>query len=170
MGNDVTLWRAAIGRFYNKGQCIAGRATFCTYPLKGIYSDIMHKLHQILYIIKYFVLKFECNGTKIHLTFLITLSCCHLLIVNKERHYHNSSFERCNFIDGQLNMPHFYQLLLLAGDIELNPGPTNDSGGCLSIMHQNIRSIRNKMDYIKDNFLDFDILCFTETHLSVDIW
>ncbi len=38
-----------------------------------------------------------------------------------------------------------------------------------SVLHQNIRSIRNKMEYIRDNFLDFNMLCFTETHLSADI-
>lgn len=57
-------------------------------------------------------------------------------------------------------------LLLLSGDIESNPGPENAT---LSIFHQNIRSIRNKFEYIKDNFLDYDILCFTETKLSFDI-
>ena len=46
-------------------------------------------------------------------------------------------------------------LLLEAGDIERNPGPTtiNDS---LSILHCNIRSIRNKLDYITENLLDFE--------------
>jgi exonuclease III len=40
----------------------------------------------------------------------------------------------------------------------------------LSILHLNIRSIRNKTEYIDAHFSDFDILCFTETHLdgSVD--
>ena len=56
-------------------------------------------------------------------------------------------------------------LLLQSGDIEQNPGPSNLEN-CLSICHCNIRSIRNKLDFIKDNFLDFDILCFTETHLN----
>ena len=54
-------------------------------------------------------------------------------------------------------------LLLLSGDIELNPGP--DSNCSLSVLHLNVRSIRNKLDYIK-NLCDFDILCFTETHLT----
>ena len=59
-------------------------------------------------------------------------------------------------------------LLLEAGGIELNPGPdtTNSS---VSILHSNIRSIRNKLDYISDNFLDFDILCFTESRLDANI-
>ena len=40
-------------------------------------------------------------------------------------------------------------LIVLAGDIKENPGPTNESTKekCLSILHQNIRSIRNKFEY-----------------------
>ena len=56
-------------------------------------------------------------------------------------------------------------LLIIALDIELNPGPQHAIAD-LSVTHLNIRSIRNKLDYIKDNFLDFNILCFTETHLD----
>ena len=56
-------------------------------------------------------------------------------------------------------------LLLVASDIEQNPGPPNFLSD-LSVLHLNIRSIRNKMEYIIDNFLDFDILCFSETHLG----
>ena len=61
-------------------------------------------------------------------------------------------------------------LLLRAGDVESNPGPvfhsnTNDNG-CLSIAHLNIRSIRNKLNYVTDHLSDFDIICFTETHLD----
>ena len=44
-------------------------------------------------------------------------------------------------------------LLLQAGDIETNPGPENIYD--LSIVHLNIRSIRNKIEYISDNLLDF---------------
>lgn len=59
-------------------------------------------------------------------------------------------------------------LLILSGDVEVNPGPQIFKHS-LSILHNNIRSLRNKMDYIKDNYLDFDILCFTETHLDDNI-
>ena len=63
-------------------------------------------------------------------------------------------------------------LVLMSGDVAENPGPCENPTGiqnCLSIAHLNIRSIRTKLDYIKDFFLDFDILCFTETHLTNDI-
>ena len=59
-------------------------------------------------------------------------------------------------------------LVLLSGDIELNPGPDLNDGS-VSILHCNTRSIRNKLDYIRDNFLDFEILCFTETHLDFTV-
>ena len=59
-------------------------------------------------------------------------------------------------------------LVLLSGDIELNPGPDLNDGS-VSILHCNTRSIRNKLDYIGDNFLDFEILCFTETHLDFTV-
>ena len=59
-------------------------------------------------------------------------------------------------------------LILEAGDVEKNPGP-NTTEHSLSIIHSNIRSIRNKFDFITEYFLDFDILCFAETHLDVNI-
>ena len=57
-------------------------------------------------------------------------------------------------------------LLILSGDIEENPGPILGHENCLSLLHQNIRGIKNKLDFIVDNFLDYDILCFTETKLN----
>lgn len=40
---------------------------------------------------------------------------------------------------------------------------------CAFLLHQNIRSIRNKLDNIKAHLFDFDIRCFTESKLFVDI-
>ena len=59
-------------------------------------------------------------------------------------------------------------LLLEAGDRGMNPGP-NIIINSLSILHSNIRSIRNKLDYITENFLYLDILCFTESNLDANI-
>ena len=60
--------------------------------------------------------------------------------------------------------------LLLFGDIEENPGPVNGRATStidtsLSILHLNIRSLRNKIEDIASIVEDFDIVCFTETHL-----
>ena len=42
-----------------------------------------------------------------------------------------------------------YVILLLAGDVEQNPGPEFVTYS-LSVFHANIRSIRNKFEYLKD--------------------
>ena len=57
-------------------------------------------------------------------------------------------------------------LLLLSGDVESNPGPIEH---CLSIIHSNIRSIRNKLEFIKNTLVDFDVLCSTESHFDASI-
>ena len=68
----------------------------------------------------------------------------------------------------QIRLTRFILLLLQAGDIERNPGPS-ETPQDLSIAHLNIRIIRNKLDYIKDNFLDFDIIGYSETHLDSSV-
>lgn len=64
-------------------------------------------------------------------------------------------------------------LVIMSGDVELNPGPisksTTNTNDSLSILHLNIRGIRNKLNYIMAELLDFDVLCFTETHLDATV-
>ena len=63
-------------------------------------------------------------------------------------------------------------LLLLAGDIELNPGPRGTPDlieNVLSIYHSNIRSLRYKVNSISNLIEEFNIVCFTETHLNNQI-
>ncbi|CAG2227127.1 unnamed protein product [Mytilus edulis] len=65
-----------------------------------------------------------------------------------------------------------YSLLLICGDIESNPGPggtPDPPEKTLSIFHGNIRSLRNKLNYITDIIEDFDIVFFTESHLDVNV-
>ena len=80
--------------------------------------------------------------------------------------YYTHSLLTLNFCNFQ-SLFIILMVLLQAGDIELNPGPETIHD--LSILHLNIRSIRNKVEYIVDNFLDFQILCFTETHLDANV-
>ena len=58
-------------------------------------------------------------------------------------------------------------ILLLSGDIELNPGPKY--GSVLDIIHLNIRSIRNKIEDLYKIVNEFDIVCFSETHLDNNV-
>lgn len=62
-----------------------------------------------------------------------------------------------------------YILLFLYGDIEPNPGPIEDNAYTLDILHLNVRSIRNKIENLLYLVSDFDILCFTESHLDANV-
>ena len=54
----------------------------------------------------------------------------------------------------------FILLFLEAGDIRMNPGP-NTINNSLSIYTATL-----ELDCITENLLDFDILCFSESHLD----
>ena len=59
------------------------------------------------------------------------------------------------------------KLLLRAGDIEANPGPSRtDTRSDLCIIHLNARSIKNKVDLIEAEANQFDIITVSETWLS----
>lgn len=62
-------------------------------------------------------------------------------------------------------------LLILSGDVETNPGPEHlhVTQFTLDIFHLNVRSIRNKFDQFLSLVSDYDILCFTESHLDYNI-
>ena len=78
-----------------------------------------------------------------------------------------SSSHVCNNINNLETAVLVWLLIILSVDVELNPGPDDTlREHCVSILHCNMRSIRNKLEYIIDNFCDFDCLCFTETHLD----
>ena len=102
--------------------------------------------------------KFVINVFDYLLKALIFLQCHLRIFINVINIFFNSCFKNNDF---KLIL---ICLLLEAGDVESNPGPT--SSYCLSLLHCNIRSIRNKLEYISDFFTDNDILCFTETHLN----
>lgn len=65
----------------------------------------------------------------------------------------------------------FYRLILLlmCMDIHSNPGPEQNEIHALDIVHLNTRSIRNKLDYLSNVVDSFQIVCFSETHLDVEI-
>jgi hypothetical protein len=66
------------------------------------------------------------------------------------------------------------QYNLITGNVEVNPGPelinhSSVSDNSISICNINIRSARNKLDFL-NNFTDeFDIIAVTETYLHPNI-
>ena len=104
---------------------------------------------------------------KVSMNFILHLSLCYFIKIMKQL--------LSVAVDAKTKFLHecFYYiliqlLLIISGDVEINPGP-NDTPHCLSVLSSNIRSIRNKLNYIKDNFLEFNVLCFTETHLDANV-
>ena len=66
----------------------------------------------------------------------------------------------------------FITIILLSGDIEINPGPKSSSRECFSICHWNLNSI-SAQSYTKVSLLtaynlihNFDIICVSETFLN----
>ena len=58
-------------------------------------------------------------------------------------------------------------LLLLANDVHPNPGPPlTQKSAELSVVHLNVRSIRNKLDVLAHEIKDYDIVTLSETWLS----
>jgi len=98
----------------------------------------------------------HCLNKRLDFTTALTLIIFHCT-------YCNSVTERQN--NDELNILYSIYcsiLLILSGDIEENPGPILGHENCLSLLHQHIRGIRNKLDFIVDNFLDYDVVCLTE--------
>ena len=62
-------------------------------------------------------------------------------------------------------------LILLSGDIQLNPGPTHrqTNSNKISIIHLNANRIKNKIDQIELQTKDIDIITVSETWLTPDI-
>jgi hypothetical protein len=64
------------------------------------------------------------------------------------------------------------QYILIIGNVEVNQGPELDnhsSDNSISICNINIRSARNRLDFL-NNFTDeFDIIAVTQTHLHPNI-
>ena len=61
-------------------------------------------------------------------------------------------------------------ILMCAGDVELNPGPfLTELDDNLSVIHNNIKSLRYKIDYLSVEAKDHDIITLSETWLNKDI-
>ena len=142
MGNSVVDYRAAIGLFYNKK--IKSGPVFS-------YRDSYLRL---------LITNLRCS--------LLVFCLCILQTVNP----------RINIVF-LLYVLHF---LLLIGTVHPNPGPMTDVGqnisfsnstlsseNYISICSINIRSIRNKLEFLNNFFEEFDLLAVSESHIDKDV-
>ena len=90
-------------------------------------------------VTKSYIGNISLNFTSLFIVFLYIRRLVYTLGINV--HESISNMETATYIIVQL-------LLILSGDIELNSGPTNLREHNVSVLHCNMRSIRNKLDII----------------------
>ena len=129
------------------------------------------------------VTKPKFTNTTIHPHFTrksYTLSLCHLNNIV-------FMYQLCLTVTVVIVFVWLVFLLLKAGDIKPNPGPISSSNssmssnqsislnesingsGHLSFIHYNVQSIFNKLDILRTEFAEFDILAFSESWLNPSI-
>ncbi|PJE77993.1 hypothetical protein CI610_03077 [invertebrate metagenome] len=112
------------------------------------YRYMIFRLRSVFFHFKIFV--FLTNVLK------STIAVCVNLLKNYRKTYMSNNYFLLILI----------LLLLQHMDIESNPGPVE---GELSVFHLNIRSVRNKLEYIENIAGEYDVICLTETHLDVEV-
>ena len=164
---EVNQWRSSIGLHYVKTH---GVILHCRYywSLESVFYCILSSL--ISYTLR-------CNRSMVCFIRQV-YSCFYLCFLHTTANF--ILISQVGLLSGYTNsddvclrtslLLYFLSLtILLSNDVEKNPGPEIDGNNNISIIHLNVRSIRNKFDYIVDFMSDFDILCFTETHFTNEI-
>ena len=182
-------FRAEIGLFYNVlHSCYSyGSRKKCDFPL-------MHQLlpsysHLITFsvlltvfplIILFSLIIGKTNLCKIFRTSYVVIYFCVRLVQklsplrNTRRKILRKFFlQYVFFVQLFMFLPHISVYLIMCGDIEINPGPSNKQD--LSLCHWNLNSICAN-DFVKVSLLeaytavhDFDIICLSETFLNSDV-
>ena len=150
---DVTQYRRALGTFnIRKSIFELSRKIFCFANYMNINSFQSYSLSTFILLVFLF-LGLKYNGHKISMKFFVWFL----------------------FLMGvSLNTSLWLQILLvlLSGDVEINPGPKRTPKASLSICHWNLNSI-SAHNYAKLSLLrayfafhKFDIICLSETYLN----
>ena len=160
------IWRARIGIF-NGGVCNGKRCRpyfrksdidACTTFLKTYFISLHYSTpHKDLHMFSFLSVLYICNP----ILFLITSInlCC--LTLNQVA-YHHKITNRISYLNIFLLI-----LLIISGDIHLNPGPLHH----YSICHLNARSLTalNRLNDLEDILVGcnkFDLILVSETHLN----
>ena len=163
---DICLYRARVGTFNIKK---IKQSVKLPIVWQLIHTYLLHCL------LMAYTTRFGCFNyypLNIFIVSIITFKGLYLNIINLSTYYFKLrfSFLLCG-LSFLINIVYLIKLLLiliiLSGDIELNPGPTCN----FMIAHINARSIlsNNKLEEVEDlliNYHNIDILAVTETHLD----
>ena len=79
------------------------------------------------------------------------------------------SKSKCKCVVFTFYTPFKYYLSEILNLIPVHTNYHNHTDRCISLCNINIRSIRNKMEFLETSLNDFDILVVTETHLDNQI-
>ena len=157
---SVDQWRGEIGSFNN---WIASNLIFCTFHLNNVYKFIFPVVCFLFVVI-------VCVRLRKCLINLLKFSPKHQL---RKLHFEfHRKLLSCLYLAILTNyLTWFITMILLSGDIEINPGPKSSSRECFSICHWNLNSI-SAQSYTKVSLLtaynlihNFDIICVSETFL-----
>ena len=150
---NLIQYRGAVGTFNTRMsifQRSCKRFSFLNYP--NINSFQIYSLSTFILFVFLF-LKLKYNGHKISMKFFVW-----------------SLFLMGVLLNSSLWLQIF--LVLLSGDVEINPGPKRTPKANLSICHRNLNSI-SAHNYVKLSLLraylafhNFDIICLSETSYS----
>ena len=165
--DDIVSYRARIGGFHVTAAKLSNLKLFFITNAKSIYSFICLALYGAqglsLAILLFFSMSYVQNdyfhisniysdhttptsqSSKVH--YLTILTCLTLCLYDIES-----------------------ILLMLSNDIEQNPGPRQvNSLENMSVIHHNIKSLRNKVDLLTVEAIHHDIIMLSETWLSSNI-
>ena len=110
-----------------------------------------------------FVMKKVKMNKNLHFLILILIIFIHVKILARKCFSLSYKLYHLEFLSKPISTFVILMLIILSNNVELNPGPNIAD---LSIFHLNIRSMRNKIDYIDSICHESDISCLTETHLD----
>ena len=128
MSVSVDQWRGEIGNFNNRS---ASNLLFCTFHLNNVYKFFFPVLC-FLFVVIVCVLLRKC------LINLLKFSPKHQL--RKLRFEFHHKLLSCLYLAILSNyLTWFITIILLSGDIEINPGLHSSSRECFSVCHRNFQ-------------------------------
>ena len=166
---SITIWRAAIGRFYNCSNRHFMFRSISFFHIGNVFDVLKFLILSSVYYFDSLIFNFSISFTIINLVFKVLKSIGKLCAIT-----HKLSYDPNAFVD----VLFFYQVyilwdwILLSGDVATNPGPRPISNKTLSICHWNAHSISShnftKIDLLSafEKIHHFDIICISETFLD----
>ena len=161
---NLLQYRGSVGIFNNRNFCVQSNISHFTYSTDNNNNNnslaigllILSNKKALVLLLLNLMFVFRGNGSKYKkITFIWALF---------------STFVTCNLLCWL-----YILLIILSGDVELNPGPKRKAAQTLSICHWNLNSICaqnfRKLSLLRAyvSVYKFDIICLSETYLDSSI-